>query len=280
MKSDSSEVEDTFTVLANDLRLRILDTLREDDADRRYSFTELYAAVDAPNTSQFSYHLEKLVPEYVDRNEEGYVIRDAGRRIVQSMNGGEYNVEPELEPVSVSTHCPDCGETAAIATYNGRLATVSCRTCENELLRYDLRPAHVANRESPDALRAADRQMRAEFDSAVDSVCQRCGGSIEVALRTGSGAATNQATVTCDCLHCGVSYSGPVELVLFSHPAVVSHFWETDLNVRTAPLWELLVHLSEFTVERVDATAVLVELPSGDTFRVRVTDTIDVQQRR
>lgn len=275
--SDSSDVEDAFAVLASDFRLQILDTLREDDADRRYSFTELYAAVDAPNTSQFSYHLEKLVPKYVDHTEQGYVIRDAGRRIVQSMNAGEYSVVPEFEPLAVSTHCPNCEETAATATYDGRMATVCCQTCGDELLRYDLRPAHVADRGSREALRAADRQMRAEFDSAVDGVCQRCGGSIEAGLETDPNAEPPTSIVTCDCAHCGVSYSGPVEMVLLSHPSVIAHYLAADLNTRTAPLWEVLEHLSEFLVEPVDSTEVLVEAPSGEQYRIRVTDTIDVR---
>lgn len=277
MTSNAEDAEDAFAVLASQLRLRILEALRDTDTGRRYTFTELYEAVDGPNTSQFAYHLDRLVPRYVQQSEEGYVVTDAGRRIVQSVSAGEYSIEPELEPVQVSTHCPGCGETAATATYDGRLAIVSCRSCEGELLRYDLRPAHVADRNSRAALRAADRQMRAEFDSAIDGVCQRCGGSIEVGLETGPNAEPATGVVTCDCAHCGVSYSGPVEMVLLSHPPVVAHYWATDLDTRTAPLWEVLEHLSEFLVEPVDSTEVLVEVPSGEQFRIRVTDTIDVR---
>lgn len=280
MNSNASDAEDAFAVLASRLRLRILDTLRETDTDRRYTFTGLYQAVEGPNTSQFAYHLDRLTPRYVQHTDDGYVITDAGRRIVQSMNAGEYSVEPELEPVEVSTHCPGCGATAATATYDGRVATVCCRSCGGELLRYDLQPAHVDDRDSRAALRAADRQMRAEFDSAVDGVCQRCGGSIRAGLETDTIEDSATCIVTCDCAHCGVSYSGPVGMVLLSHPAVTAHYWATDLDTRTAPLWEVLEHLSGFVVEPVDSTEVVVELPSGEQFRIRVTDTIDVQRRR
>ncbi|WP_348612451.1 DUF7351 domain-containing protein [Halobaculum rarum] len=279
MNSSTADAKDAFGVLASRLRLRILEALRDTDADRRYTFTELYEAVDGPNTSQFAYHLDRLTPRYVQQSNRGYVITDTGRRIVQSVTAGEYTIEPEFESVSVSTHCPECGDTTGETTYDGRLANVDCGSCGRNLLRYDLRPAHVADQDCRAALRAADRQMRAEFDTALDGVCQRCGGAIEETLQTGPNVDPATAIVSCVCSQCGATYSGPVEMALLSHPAVVGRYWAKGLDTLRTPLWELFEHLSAFDVAVVDDTTVLVELPTGDSFRIAAADGLEIQQR-
>lgn len=277
--SNAADAEDAFAVLASRLRLRILTALRDTDVDRRYSFTELYEATDGPNTSQFAYHLDRLTPRYVQQTEDGYVVTDAGRRIVQSVSAGEYTVEPEFEPVAVSTHCPDCGATTGEATYDGRLASVDCDSCGKNLLRYDLWPAHVADRESRAALRAADRQMRAEFDAALDGVCQRCGGVVEGTLRTGSDVDPVSTVVACDCRQCGISYSGPVELAVLTHPAVVQGSWDDGTDTRTTPLWELFAYTSGFAVSVVDDDTALVEVSDDVSLEVRTGDGIEVRRQ-
>lgn len=277
--TDASDASDAFAVLASTLRLRILGALRERDVDRRYSFTELYEAVDGPNTSQFAYHLDRLTPRYAQQTEEGYVITDAGRRIVQSVDAGEYTPELEFDPVSVSTHCPDCGPTTGETTYDGRLATIDCESCGGTLLRYDLRPAHVADRDGLSALRAADRQMRAEFEAALDGVCQRCGGVVEAALHTGEDVEPAVAIVDCTCGQCGVAYSGPAELAVFSHPAVVDRCWADGIDARSTPLWTLLAYAAEFTTSVVDDDTALVAVSADRTFEVSPADGIEIRRR-
>lgn len=279
MRSNAADAEDAFAVLASRLRLRILEALRDTDADRRYTFTELYEAADGPNTSQFAYHLDRLTPRYVQHTGGGYVITDTGRRVVQSVTAGEYSAEPDLEPVSVSTHCPDCGDTTGETTYDGRLASVDCESCGRNLLRYDLRPAHVADRDARSALHAADRQMRAEFDTALDGICQRCGGAIEADLHTGAAVDPADAIIECTCGQCGVTYSGPAELGVLSHPAVVDRCWAEDIDARSAPLWEVLAYTAGFTVSVIDDTTALVAVSDDLSLAVSPNDGIEVRRR-
>ncbi|WP_114578666.1 helix-turn-helix domain-containing protein [Saliphagus sp. LR7] len=248
MESDLSDTEDAFSVLASSVRLEILRTLRDSADGSPSSFTELYNAVDVASTSQFSYHLHELTDRYVDHTDDGYVISDTGRRVVRSVNADEYTLQPEFEPVDVSTYCPYCAETDAEATYDGQLAAVDCRSCGFTLLRYDLRPAHVADRNSLEALKAADRQMRAEYGSALVGVCQRCGGSIETELVTGEDADPATAILVCDCRYCGTLISAPVSIAILHHPDVISKCLNETVDTMATPIWQLFELVSAWDV--------------------------------
>jgi len=273
---DISTAEDAFSVLGNRLRIQILEALADGSDQESLSFTELYEAVDSSNTSQFSYHLKELTGQYVQLTDAGYVISDAGRRIVQSVKAGEYTLHPEFEPIEVSTHCPFCDGTSAEATYDGQLATIDCLSCGNTVLRYDLRPGHVADRNSFQALKAADRQMRAEVSSALDGVCQRCGGSMISELRTESDVSPVTPLVVCDCRQCGCRLSVPIEIALLYHPEVVSRCWVDNVNAITTPTWELLAKLAEWNVKVDESNVITVVIPGEEQlrFNIRCDDSI------
>lgn len=277
MESDISDVEDAFSVLASSVRLRILRTLRDGADESPHSFTALYDAVDVASTSQFSYHLHELTDQYVGHVDDGYVITDTGRRVVQSVDAGEYTVQPEFEPVNVSTHCPKCGQTDAEATYDGQLATVDCRSCGLTLLRYDLRPAHVADRRPLEALKAADRQMRAEYGSALAGVCQRCGGSIETELVTDEDADPATAVLLCDCRYCGSSISAPVEIAVLHHPDVSSLYSDESVDPMTTPIWKLFKLASTWEVE-LDGADEEATVSTGNQ-RIRIDARGDIEIR-
>ena len=275
MSQDISQAEDAFGVLASQLRLKILEALTERDDGSTVSFTELYERVDSTNTSQFSYHLQELTGQYVHQTADGYGISDAGRRIVQAARAGEYTTQPEFDSVTVSTHCPYCGATTAEASYEGELVTVDCVACANTILRYDLRPGHVEDRDSNQALRAADRQMQAELGSAMDGVCQRCGGSIDTALHTGPDVSPATALLTCDCLHCGTRLAAPVEVALVQPPRVACHATEESAGTQPVPTWERLPVLSTWDVAVVDETTATISLDEQQ-FVVETEDGVDI----
>lgn len=272
MGPDISDAEDAFAVLASRIRLQILQALGDTSDQTAYSFTELYEAIDTANTSQFSYHLNELTDQYVQQTDGGYVISDAGLRIVQLVNAGEYTIQPAFEPVKVSTYCPYCDGTTAEATYGGLFATVDCLSCENTLLRYDLRPAHVADRDSFQALKAADRRMRAELRTALDGVCQGCGGSVESELSTGPDVDPAAALIRLDCQQCGRNLSAPVKIALLHNPEVIARCSDENVDSMATPTWELLVTLSRWSIELDEADSLTVVIPGAEPLQLDVSD--------
>ena len=81
-------VIDAISALGNRTRLEILLALAIAERDRReqwltLSFTDLYDAVDLDSTSQFSYHLDRLVGPFIAETPDGYRLTYGGDKIVQ-----------------------------------------------------------------------------------------------------------------------------------------------------------------------------------------------------
>lgn len=79
-------VSDAFDVLGNDTRLAILFALW-DASDHGVSadglsFSELRKHVDIADSGRFNYHLDKLTDRFIERTDDGYVLRRAGDSLV------------------------------------------------------------------------------------------------------------------------------------------------------------------------------------------------------
>lgn len=99
--------DDAFGVLGNETRIEILQTLGE--ADEALSFTELRDRVGIRQGGQFNYHLEKVVGHFVGKTEEGYILRQPGRRVVQAVLSGAVTDEPDLDYTEIDEECWWCG---------------------------------------------------------------------------------------------------------------------------------------------------------------------------
>ena len=78
--------DEAFSVLGDQARLGILRALAT--ADGPLAYVELYDAVEYDDSSNFSYHLDKLVGHFVRKTDDGYRLYDAGRRVVEAVVSG------------------------------------------------------------------------------------------------------------------------------------------------------------------------------------------------
>ncbi|WP_123538752.1 winged helix-turn-helix domain-containing protein [Halosimplex salinum] len=79
-RADPAAVTDTFTLLSNETRVRILAALADSDAEA-VRFSDLRSRVGVTDSGQFNYHLEKLRGELVAKTDDGYALTDAGGRV-------------------------------------------------------------------------------------------------------------------------------------------------------------------------------------------------------
>lgn len=70
----------TFDLLGDETRLRIVQALLAADP-RPVRFSELRARVGTRDTGRFNYHLSRLRGDLVEKEEAGYVLTSAGRRL-------------------------------------------------------------------------------------------------------------------------------------------------------------------------------------------------------
>ncbi|WP_459193611.1 DUF7347 domain-containing protein [Halosimplex sp. J119] len=79
---DPAAVSDTFTLLSNETRVRILAALADADAEA-VRFSDLRTRVDVTDSGQFNYHLDRLRGELVAKTDDGYALTESGRAVAR-----------------------------------------------------------------------------------------------------------------------------------------------------------------------------------------------------
>ncbi|WP_436909628.1 DUF7347 domain-containing protein [Halosimplex marinum] len=80
-RDDPAAVTDTFALLSNEMRVRILAALADADAEA-VCFSDLRSRAGVTDSGQFNYHLERLRGELVAKTDDGYALTEAGERVV------------------------------------------------------------------------------------------------------------------------------------------------------------------------------------------------------
>jgi len=182
---------DAFAVLGNENRMAILRALGESGGT--LSFSTLYDRVDVADSSQFNYHLDRMVGHFVERTADGYRLAGAGRRVVEAVLSGAVTERPTMERTPVDEACPYCGAPVAIEWQEDGVG-VFCSECAGRysreraacgaddagyLGRYPLPPAGVRGRDSEAVLGAAWTWANLEILALASGLCPRCSATVE-----------------------------------------------------------------------------------------------------
>ncbi|MFB6221974.1 MAG: hypothetical protein ABEH90_11115 [Halolamina sp.] len=201
MTGDDSEAsrvlspDEAFSVLGNETRVRILQTLGE--ADAALSFTELRDSVGIRQGAQFNYHLDRVLGHFVRKTDDGYALRQPGRRVVQAILSGAITDDSRVEPTTVDFACRHCGTQVDVSYRDGEMG-LTCTECSGNYLgtagqgeedelrwnlsRMSLPPAGVRGRSPLGVLRAAATLEHLDALAAASDVCPRCSASVEQSL--------------------------------------------------------------------------------------------------
>jgi len=280
--------DEAFSVLGNETRVRILQVLGE--VDGPLSFTELREEVGIRQGAQFNYHLDKLVGHFVRKDEEGYALRQAGRRVVEAVLSGAITEDPAVERTEVGAWpCPYCGAPTEVAFREERVERY-CTECPGlydesatraapdvrgkygDLGVLTLPPAGVQDRSAAELLGAAFTWSYAEWLVAANDICPRCSAPVDRSVTVCERHEAGEST----CGRCGrrqaVSFRVECENCNFEQGSIVS--------MHLAASTELLAFL---TARGVDPLAdpwnwgweYEEEVVSTDPFEGRFTFTVD-----
>lgn len=189
--------EKAFNVLGDETRLQILEVLAE--ADEPLAYSELFNRIDYDDTSNFTYHLDKLVGHFVRKTGDGYAPRLAGSRVVEAIFSGVVTDAPVVERTDVDMGCMYCGSPTEMAYYD-EVALIYCRECEGrignrgpveqwpisdrDIVGYvSIPPAGVYDRTPTEILDAAGIWTVAGVQSIVRGVCPRCSSTVDRSAR-------------------------------------------------------------------------------------------------
>lgn len=247
--------DDAFSVLGNETRLTILHALA--GADGPLSFSALYDRVGVRDSGQFNYHLGKVEGHFVRKTDEGYELRQAGRRIVEAVLAGAVAEAPDRGLTEVDAPCPLCGAATLIAYNRGRVEhyctecaghyTASTPSGESEADEYgflggfELPPAGFTGRAPEDVFDAAAFWGFQEIYSMARQVCPRCSAFLDATVsvcsdhdtadgRCGECGMRYAAKVRFSCTNCHFQEGGPAVLALVDAFEVQEFLVDHEIN--------------------------------------------------
>lgn len=189
--------EEAFSVLGDETRLKILQTLGE--ADGQLGFSELFDRVEYEDPANFNYHLKKLTGHFVHKSDDGYVLRQAGRRVIEAVLAEALADDAELERTEVDVSCFRCGSPIEIGYHQAHLGEY-CSACggtrnetssttvgraieSSDLLGFlDLPPAGVTDRTPTEVLHTARFWTTNEALALAREICPRCSAPVDHSL--------------------------------------------------------------------------------------------------
>lgn len=280
------DVVDAIGALGSRTRLEILLALAGAQRERqeqwlRMSFTELYDAVGVSSTSQFSYHLDRLVGPFLAETGDGYRLTYAGDKIVRTILAGLYENTRSFDDTDVDGICVFCGTDSLVATVAEEQFVVRCASCDTRLLTDLLPESQTRHRSTSEIVDSVGVRIWGSFTLIRNGVCPECYGLIDTDVEAHRHDDRTLYTLESTCRECWITLHVPIEAVAVLHPAVTGFFWEHGISVLERPLWEFFEHIASktvtTTVETVDPLAATFEIElDGESRRFEVDGELTV----
>lgn len=299
------EAVDAFKLLSNETRLGILLALWEayepHAEDNTLAYSSILDRVDVRDSGKFTYHLKKLVGQYIEESDGGYRLRNSGLKIVQTVISGAGLHGGTLAPTEIAMSCHRCGAPVELSYENEHLYH-TCTECEGNtgpnftddrpvgtLMRWDFNPSGLVERTPGEIFVAGVVQALRDFGLLVRGLCPECTGKVEGSLHVcedhdsgdveacPSCGTRDEIRVRYECAVCKHGDSYPVDAVIYDHPAVVAfchengieHTFDVDDADACARLWKHITD-REHTLVSTDPVRIRVTVP-GDSEDLQLT---------
>lgn len=217
--------EDSFATVGNEIRLEILRVLHErlsvgDRSEYTVPYSELREAVGVEDSGKFGYHLNRLLGEFVEKREDGYAIRHAGKELVRTVESGAVGRSEGGESGPTDAACFCCGAPVTVSYLDGYVSAL-CTECDGAL-GFDFMPdgalssiplptGAVGDAVEIDPRGLLDR-AHGRFCHRVrvfgDGICPRCGGRADAEFRVCPDHDTSDGL----CPACGIVLPATIEV--------------------------------------------------------------------
>ncbi len=274
---DTARAKAVFRGLADTTRIAILIALAEHHRTERgaLTFSELRRRAEVADSGRFNYHLDELVPRFVERTDDGYRLRYAGRQAYGLLVAGTGSTESVDLGLETDHTCMLCGA-QLVAHYEHDILQLRCPD-HGGVAGTGLPPRVVADRPLDELLEVVDAEMRSQVEFARREFCPECWSSMETsidmpAVEVPQDVDDPPIIVHHRCRTCSYEILVPLRFLLASHPAVVDFHLDHDHAITDVPFLRLDEHLAA-TDTSVDGELASVTFEAGDdTLTVAVDD--------
>lgn len=249
-------IDEAFQLLADETRIAIMRALWEayDPMDPApTSFSEIRERLGVEDPGRLNYHLGELATQFIRRTDDGYELREAGKRVMRVIISGTTMDGMSIEPTEIDVACIFCGGRTEIE-YEDGLLSHRCRECNSRcvadyppslLSREELPPAGLLDRSTDEVYRSNRVWVTHREESVMDCVCPECAGEMPVrSIRT---CDDHDPDPTADdvCASCGTVFWGiahhvcdvckfhmqlPTSLYPPTHPSVLAFYEEHGIE--------------------------------------------------
>ena len=307
--ADVDGEESAFALVGNEIRAAIIRTLGDERGQEGarpiLSFSELHDRVTGGGevteretgseatrdgvdvvSSQFNYHLQQLVGNFVDRTEEGYRLHPVGSTLYRTIRAGTFTGDASFGPVDMGFDCHYCG-TPAEGVYGDGMFTVQCRGCETLFDLVLAPPESLDPSDESDLVERLNQYARHDRLAFSRGVCPLCVNGLNTVFVDGddypfADFQNRDVVVHRSCGHCGKqSYVG-VGAALLYDPELIAFCIQRGLDVTSEPVWHLGFAMTDHdvTVRSSDPWEVALEIElDGDTLEVVVDGDLNVLER-
>jgi DNA-binding transcriptional ArsR family regulator len=285
---DQAVLSETFEALGHETRLAIVEVLADERRvewqPRGLRFSELRRAVGVSDAGKFNYHLNKLDGTFVYRDDDEYVLTNAGLHVAGAIRAGRFSDPGEPREDTVDRECPIDGSALTVSYQHGDVA-VECPE-HGRIYGTNLPPAAVRDRSMATVLDLAVVDSRSDIERALHGSCPHCWGHVDVRLpaddlsgvldtRDASEADIGPTIVRFGCRECGLDFWLPASVCVVTHPAVVSYYRDHGVDARSAGYFGL-DHITggngEVVAETPPRTEVVVATAAADRGLVLTLD--------
>lgn len=288
-----------FSVLGNEIRIQILQTLGE--ADGPLTFTEIRNLIGLKRGGQFNYHLDQLVGHFVIKSNAGYELRAPGRRVVKAVLSGSVAESPATEREEINQACQLCGAPIEVR-YHEEAVETFCTECsgmwgshetieDGYLGRRLLPPAGVEDRSSEAMYRASWTWTNLDFFAMASGLCPACSATVDTSVdvcddhkpengRCPACENRSAARLLVKCTNCILDLSGSLPIVVANETALLDFLTDHGLNpVAPDSIAPVQRFFSDYDEEIESAEPFRAELTfdvEGDSITLTVDNTLSV----
>jgi hypothetical protein len=301
---DGPPSAEQFDLVAHEVRQQILLALSLPEGDDlnppTLAFSELYDRVDADvNTSQFNYHLQKLLGRFIESREDGtdhlneaiadeagYALRPEGLLLVWTLRTGAMD-DTAVGPFDAGFACHHC-DGPVEAVYRNAIFSVQCTDCGYHY-EYNPTPPGIVHdaEQADDILARVWRYNRTVREGVARGVCPLCGYALDSAFVDAADtnyprADRREAFVYRNCADCGFIDYLTVGECLLTEPSLVAFCHDHGVDVTDEPIWALpFVATDEaVSVQNTDPWTVEFALTlDGDELVLSIDESFDVEEQ-
>ncbi|OYR84879.1 transcriptional regulator [Halorubrum ezzemoulense] len=267
---------EVFSVLGNETRVEVLRALLALGGDESpVSFTDLFERVDATDSANFSYHLDRLTGHFIRRGDDGYEFRAPGRKVVSAIFTGTLTERAQLGFFPAEGSCHACGGDLH-AWYVDDTLSVGCADCGAIQVSYPFPAGALDGRSTDDLLDAFGHYVRHHYCLAADGVCPECTGTVGTDLVRTPDEEDQEVAVEHACRRCSYDLRSTVGLLLLDDADVLRFHADRGVDLSSVPFWTFDWCVSDAATTVVSEEPLRVRLTiacAGDEMRVGVDET-------